>query len=81
MEPVDRLPSLASIFSDNIDLAWTGSTDLQYDLPQASTKIDENGSFNLDSPNYRNVVAPVRIHSFNSLNLKVHADPAGSPKK
>jgi 1-phosphatidylinositol-3-phosphate 5-kinase len=66
MEPVDRLPSLASIFSDNIDLAWTGSSDLQYDLPQASTKIDENGSFNLDSPNYRNVVAPVRIHSFNS---------------
>ncbi|GJN16180.1 hypothetical protein PR202_gb03140 [Eleusine coracana subsp. coracana] len=29
MEPVERLPSLASIFSDNIDLAWTGSSDLQ----------------------------------------------------
>ncbi|RLN04676.1 putative 1-phosphatidylinositol-3-phosphate 5-kinase FAB1C [Panicum miliaceum] len=66
MEPVERLPSLASIFSDNIDLAWTGSSDLQYDLPQAFTKIDKNGSFNLGSPNYRNVVAPVRIHSFNS---------------
>ncbi|KAF8657114.1 hypothetical protein HU200_060326 [Digitaria exilis] len=66
VEPVERLPSLASIFSDNIDLAWTGSTDLQYDLPQAFTKIDEDGSFNLDSPNYRNVVTPVRIHSFNS---------------
>ncbi|KAG2584018.1 hypothetical protein PVAP13_6KG256900 [Panicum virgatum] len=66
MEPVERLPSLASIFSDNIDLAWTGSSDLQYDLPQAFTKIDENGSFNLDSSNYRNAVAPVRIHSFNS---------------
>ena len=66
MEPVERLPSLASIFSDNIDLAWTGSSDLQYDLPQAFTKIEENGSFNLDSSNYRNLVAPVRIHSFNS---------------
>ncbi|CAO2169158.1 unnamed protein product [Urochloa humidicola] len=66
MEPVERLPSLASIFSDNIDLAWTGSSDLQYDLPQTFTKIEENGSFNLDSPNYRNAVTPVRIHSFNS---------------
>ena len=66
MEPVERLPSLASIFSDNIDLAWTGSSDLQYDFPQAFTKIEENGSFNLDSSNYRNLVAPVRIHSFNS---------------
>ncbi|GJN03572.1 hypothetical protein PR202_ga21028 [Eleusine coracana subsp. coracana] len=67
MEPVERLPSLASIFSDNIDLAWTGSSDLQYDLPQAFTKIDENGSFNLlDSPSCRNGVTPVRIHSFNS---------------
>ncbi|KAK8451154.1 hypothetical protein SEVIR_6G160900v4 [Setaria viridis] len=66
MEPVERLPSLASMFSDNIDLAWTGSSDLQYDLPQAFTKIDENGSFNLDSPNYKNVVTPVRIHSFSS---------------
>ncbi|OEL13825.1 putative 1-phosphatidylinositol-3-phosphate 5-kinase FAB1C [Dichanthelium oligosanthes] len=65
MEPVERLPSLASIFSDNIDLAWTGSSDLQYDLPQAFTKIDENGSFDLDNPNYRNVT-PVRIHSFSS---------------
>ncbi|CAL5006113.1 unnamed protein product [Urochloa decumbens] len=66
MEPVERLPSLASIFSDNIDLAWTGSSDLQYDLPQTFTKIEENGSFNLDSPNYRNAVTPVRIHSFSS---------------
>ncbi|XP_062191720.1 putative 1-phosphatidylinositol-3-phosphate 5-kinase FAB1C [Phragmites australis] len=67
MEPVERLPSLASIFSDKIDLAWTGSSDLQYDLPQTFTKTDENGSFNLlDSSNYRNVVTPVRIHSFNS---------------
>ncbi|KAG0523664.1 hypothetical protein BDA96_07G142500 [Sorghum bicolor] len=66
LEPVERLPSLASIFSDNIDLAWTGSCDLQYDLPQAFTKIDEKVSFNLDSPNYSNVVTPVRIHSFNS---------------
>jgi 1-phosphatidylinositol-3-phosphate 5-kinase len=69
-EPVERLPSLASIFSDNFDLAWTGSSDLQYDLPQAFTKIDENGSLNLlDSPNYRNGVTrltPVRIHSFSS---------------
>ncbi|KAL6862448.1 hypothetical protein ACP4OV_016789 [Aristida adscensionis] len=67
MEPVERLPSLASIFSDKIDLAWTGSGDLQYDLPQAFSKIDENGSFRLlDRPDYRNTVTPVRIHSFNS---------------
>ncbi|XP_020155702.1 putative 1-phosphatidylinositol-3-phosphate 5-kinase FAB1C isoform X3 [Aegilops tauschii subsp. strangulata] len=65
MEPVERLPSLASIFSDNIDLAWTGSSELQYDLPQDFTKIDENGSLNLlDNPGYKN--APVRIHSFDS---------------
>ncbi|TVU05784.1 hypothetical protein EJB05_48967 [Eragrostis curvula] len=67
IEPVERLPSLASIFSDKIDLAWTGSCDLQYDLPPAFTKIDENGSINfLNSPNHRNGVTPVRIHSFNS---------------
>jgi 1-phosphatidylinositol-3-phosphate 5-kinase len=66
VEPVERLPSLASMFSDNIDLAWTGSSDLQYDLPQAFTKIDENGSFNSDSPNCRNAVTPVRMHSFSS---------------
>ncbi|ONM04689.1 putative 1-phosphatidylinositol-3-phosphate 5-kinase FAB1C [Zea mays] len=66
LEPVERLPSLASIFSDTIDLAWTGSCDLQHDLPQAFTKIDENVSFNLDSPKYSNLVTPVRIHSFSS---------------
>ncbi|KAJ1268506.1 hypothetical protein BS78_07G140800 [Paspalum vaginatum] len=66
MEPVERLPSLASIFSDKIDLAWTGSCDLQYDLPQTFTRIDKNGSLNLDTPNSRNIVTPVRIHSFNS---------------
>jgi 1-phosphatidylinositol-3-phosphate 5-kinase len=67
MEPVERLPSLASIFSHNIDLAWTGSSDLQYDLPQTFTKNDKNGCLNLlGSPNYRNGVTPVRIHSFNS---------------
>ena len=65
MKPVERLPSLASIFSDNIDLAWTGSSELRYDLPQGFTNIDENGSFNLlDNRSYRN--APVRIHSFDS---------------
>ena len=66
LEPIERLPSLASIFFDNINLAWTGSCDLQHDLPQAFTKIDDNVSFNLDSPNYNNIVTPVRIHSFNS---------------
>ncbi|CAM0882758.1 unnamed protein product [Alopecurus aequalis] len=65
MEPVERLPSLASIFSDNIDLAWTGSSELQYDRPLGVTNIDENGYFNLlDNRSYRN--APVRIHSFDS---------------
>uniref|UniRef100_A0A0E0LV19 1-phosphatidylinositol-3-phosphate 5-kinase n=1 Tax=Oryza punctata TaxID=4537 RepID=A0A0E0LV19_ORYPU len=67
MEPVERLPSLASIFSDKIDLAWTGSSEIQDDLPQGFTKIDEYGSFNLpDNPSYGNAVTPVRIHSFDS---------------
>ncbi|KAL6596092.1 hypothetical protein ACP70R_047456 [Stipagrostis hirtigluma subsp. patula] len=66
VEPVERLPSLASIFSDKIDLAWTGSTDLQYDFPQAFSKTDENGSLNLlNRTNYGNAT-PVRIHSFSS---------------
>jgi len=64
-KPVERLPSLASIFSDNIDLAWTGSRDLQYDLSQGFTNIDGNGSFSLlENRSYKN--APVRIHSFDS---------------
>ncbi|KAL5222683.1 hypothetical protein ABZP36_027396 [Zizania latifolia] len=67
MEPVERLPSLASIFSDKIDLAWAGSSELQYDLPQGYTRIDEHGSFNLlGNPSYGNAVAPVRNHSFDS---------------
>ncbi|KAK1607812.1 hypothetical protein QYE76_031485 [Lolium multiflorum] len=65
MEPVERLPSLASIFSDNIDLAWTGSSELQYDLSEGFTNMDENGSFSLlENRSYKN--APVRIHSFDS---------------
>ncbi|KQJ98350.1 putative 1-phosphatidylinositol-3-phosphate 5-kinase FAB1C [Brachypodium distachyon] len=65
MEPIERLPSLASIFSDKIDFAWTGSSELQYDLPEGFTKLDENRSFSLlDNSSYRN--APVRIHSFDS---------------
>ncbi|KAL5231559.1 hypothetical protein ABZP36_030335 [Zizania latifolia] len=67
MEPVERLPSLASIFSDNIDLAWAGSSELQYDFPQGFAKIDEHGSFNLlGNPSSGNAVTPVRIHSFDS---------------
>ncbi|KAF0899302.1 hypothetical protein E2562_015948 [Oryza meyeriana var. granulata] len=67
MEPVERLPSLASIFSDKIDLAWTGSSELQNDHLQGCTKIDEHGSFNLpDNPSCGNAVIPVRIHSFDS---------------
>uniref|UniRef100_A0A0D9X822 1-phosphatidylinositol-3-phosphate 5-kinase n=1 Tax=Leersia perrieri TaxID=77586 RepID=A0A0D9X822_9ORYZ len=70
MELVERLPSLASIFSDKIDLAWTGSSDLQYDLPRGFTKIDEHESFNfLDNPGYGNAVTPVRIHSFDSKTV------------
>lgn len=66
-EPVERLPSLASIFSDKIDLAWTGSSEIQDDLLQGFTKIDEYGSFNFpDNPSYGNSVTPVRIHSFDS---------------
>ncbi|XP_006659418.3 putative 1-phosphatidylinositol-3-phosphate 5-kinase FAB1C [Oryza brachyantha] len=66
MEPAERLPSLASIISDKIDLAWTGSSEL-YDFPQDCTKIDEHGSFSFpDNLSCGNAATPVRIHSFDS---------------
>jgi 1-phosphatidylinositol-3-phosphate 5-kinase len=46
-DPVERLPSLASILADKIDMAWSGSGELHYNLPHDLTKADENRSFSL----------------------------------
>ncbi|KAL6600768.1 hypothetical protein ACP70R_045053 [Stipagrostis hirtigluma subsp. patula] len=71
-EPVERLPSLASILADKIDMAWSGSGELQYNLPHDLTKADENRSVSLlNSPRYKKATAPVRIHSFDTV-LRLH---------
>ncbi|KAF2916098.1 putative 1-phosphatidylinositol-3-phosphate 5-kinase FAB1C [Oryza sativa Japonica Group] len=59
-EPVERLPSLASILSDKIDMAWSGSCELHNNLPESTTKGNEN-------PSYSKAIPPVRIHSFDSI--------------
>ncbi|KAL5205766.1 hypothetical protein ABZP36_033975 [Zizania latifolia] len=59
-EPVERLPSLASVLSDKIDMAWSGSCDLHYNPPESLTKVDEN-------PSYKKAISPVRIHSLDSI--------------
>ncbi|KAL6846595.1 hypothetical protein ACP4OV_024043 [Aristida adscensionis] len=77
-EPVDRLPSLASILADKIDMAWSGSGELQYSLPQDLAKADENRSFNLlGVPSYKKATAPVRIHSFDSVQRLQQREQTG----
>uniref|UniRef100_A0A0A9CMI0 PIPK domain-containing protein n=1 Tax=Arundo donax TaxID=35708 RepID=A0A0A9CMI0_ARUDO len=71
-EPVDRLPSVASILADKIDMAWSGSGELHCNLPHDFTKADENRSFSLlGNPSYKKATAPVRIHSFDTV-LRFH---------
>ncbi|CAL5081388.1 unnamed protein product [Urochloa decumbens] len=71
-DPVERLPSLASILADKIDMAWSGSGELQYNLPHDLTKADENRSFSLlSNPSCKKATAPVRIHSFDAV-LRLH---------
>ncbi|KAF0915769.1 hypothetical protein E2562_038812 [Oryza meyeriana var. granulata] len=59
-QPVERLSSVASILSDKIDMAWSGSCELHHNLPESMTKANEN-------PGYRKAISPVRIHSFDSI--------------
>ncbi|RCV11614.1 hypothetical protein SETIT_2G200700v2 [Setaria italica] len=71
-DPVERLPSLASILADKIDMAWSGSGELHYNLPHDLTKADENRSFSLlNNPSCKKATAPVRIHSFDAV-LRLH---------
>ncbi|WVZ64904.1 hypothetical protein U9M48_014353 [Paspalum notatum var. saurae] len=71
-EPVERLPSLASILADKIDMAWSGSGELDYNIPHDLNKANENRSFSLlGNPSCKKVTAPVRIHSFDTL-LRLH---------
>ncbi|KAF8657662.1 hypothetical protein HU200_059816 [Digitaria exilis] len=71
-DPVERLPSLASILADKIDMAWSGSGELHYNLPHDSTKAGETRSFSLlSNPNCKKATAPVRIHSFDAV-LRLH---------
>ncbi|KAF7058828.1 hypothetical protein CFC21_065805 [Triticum aestivum] len=66
--PVERLPSLASILSDKIDMLWSGSTEAHCSLPQDLIKADGKGSFSLlGNPNYKKAISPVRVHSFDSI--------------
>uniref|UniRef100_A0A0A8YE16 Phosphatidylinositol-4-phosphate 5-kinase family protein n=1 Tax=Arundo donax TaxID=35708 RepID=A0A0A8YE16_ARUDO len=67
-EPVERLPSVASILADKIDMAWSGSGELHYNLPHDLTQSNENRSFSLlGNPSYKKATAPVRIHSFDTV--------------
>ncbi|TVU09488.1 hypothetical protein EJB05_42964 [Eragrostis curvula] len=71
-EPVERLPSVASILADKIDMAWSGSGELHYSLPHDLNKSDENRSLSLlSNPSYKKATAPVRIHSFDAV-LRLH---------
>jgi 1-phosphatidylinositol-3-phosphate 5-kinase len=71
-DPVERLPSLASILADKIDMAWSGSGELHCNLPHDLTKADENRSFCLlNNPSCKKATAPVRIHSFDAV-LRLH---------
>jgi 1-phosphatidylinositol-3-phosphate 5-kinase len=71
-KPVERLPSVASILADRIDMAWSGSGELDYNLPHDLSKVDKNKSFSLlDNSNYKKAISPVRIHSFDAL-LRLH---------
>lgn len=66
--PVERLPSLASILSDKIDMLWSGSTEAHCSLPQDLIKADGKGSFSLlGNPSYKKAISPVRVHSFDSI--------------
>ena len=70
-DPVERLPSLASILADKIDMAWSGSGELHFNLPHDLTKA-ENRSFTLlSNPSCKKATAPVRIHSFDAV-LRLH---------
>jgi len=70
-DPVERLPSLASILADKIDMAWSGSGELHCNLPHDLTKA-ENRSFTLlSNPSCKKATAPVRIHSFDAV-LRLH---------
>ncbi|KAG0543648.1 hypothetical protein BDA96_02G207200 [Sorghum bicolor] len=71
-EPVERLPSLASILADKIDMAWSGFGELDCNLPHDLTKANENRSLNLlANPSYEKATAPVRIHSFDTV-MRLH---------
>lgn len=71
-EPVERLPSLASILADKIDMAWSGFGEIDYNLPHGLTKANENRSLNLlGNPSYEKATAPVRIHSFDTV-MRLH---------
>lgn len=71
-EPVERLPSLASILADKIDMAWSGFGDSDYNLPHDLAKANENRSFNLlGNSSYEKATAPVRIHSFDTV-MRLH---------
>jgi 1-phosphatidylinositol-3-phosphate 5-kinase len=70
--PVERLPSLASILADKIDMAWSGFGELDYNLPHGLSKANENTSLNLfGNPSYKKATGPVRIHSFDTV-LRLH---------
>ncbi|KAM0917076.1 hypothetical protein ACQ4PT_009758 [Festuca glaucescens] len=65
--PVERLPSLASILSDKIDMAWSGSSELHCSIAQDLT-TGGNGSLSLvNNPSYKKAISPVRVHSFDSI--------------
>jgi 1-phosphatidylinositol-3-phosphate 5-kinase len=65
--PVERLPSLASILSDKIDMAWSGSSELHCSIAQDLT-TGGNGSHSLvNNPSYKKAISPARVHSFDSI--------------
>ncbi|XP_042454677.1 putative 1-phosphatidylinositol-3-phosphate 5-kinase FAB1C [Zingiber officinale] len=54
-----------SSLSDKIDLAWSGSGQPLMDGPKDCSEVDKSG-FLKDTPSYRRVNSPLRVHSFDS---------------
>ncbi|XP_068661240.1 putative 1-phosphatidylinositol-3-phosphate 5-kinase FAB1C [Aristolochia californica] len=63
---LDSLPSPASNLSDKIDLAWTGSGQ-----PNEAEAASMSPTKCLENLHHRRVMAPVRVHSFDS-GLRFH---------
>ncbi|PKA65136.1 Putative 1-phosphatidylinositol-3-phosphate 5-kinase FAB1C [Apostasia shenzhenica] len=77
----ESMSSLFSNLSDRIDLAWTGSSQSLTDLLAYNAESDSVPQLSLrNSPQYRKLMSPVRVHSFDSaLRLQRKVNQGLSP--